>query len=160
MKKALFAGSFNPITLGHLDLIKRSLQLCDKLYVGVADNPRKAAHQYFTTLEKQQMLQQVLGNLPNVEVVIISGLVVDFAEKEGIHFLVRGLRMLSDMSYEFQMAMTNRQISKLDTTFLLGDPKYAHLSSSLIHEIATLGQRLNGFIPDEIEEEVFLRLMG
>lgn len=157
VKKALFAGTFSPPTLGHLDVIRRATTICDKLVVGIGVNMQKP-DQSFTVLEKQEMLQRLLIEFPRVEVVVIEGLVADYAKKHQIDFLIRGLRGFNDLEYESMMASTNRQIREIETVFLLPDPKYHQISSTLIHEIARYGQSLGGFVPEGIEDFVFRRL--
>lgn len=157
MKKVLFPGTFSPPTLGHLDIIQRAAKICETLYVGIAHNPRKN-NQLFSADEKMNMLKQITKSIPNIEVVSFSELVIDFIKKRNINCLVRGLRAFSDFDYEFQMALANRKMSEIETLFFMTDSNYAHISSSLIHEIATFGHRLHGFVPDEIEDLVFQRI--
>lgn len=154
MKKALFPGTFDPPTLGHLDIIKRSRSVCDKLYVGVAINAAKS-QETFSTEEKIEMLQTICRPYPHVEVVSFSSLVVDFAKANEIHFLIRGLRTFSDYEYEFRMALANRRMGGIETLFLMADESVAHISSSLIRELARYKSRLFDFVPKEIEDQVF-----
>jgi pantetheine-phosphate adenylyltransferase len=156
-KKALFQGTFDPPTLGHLNLIHRALFVCDILYVGIAQNNAKNASS-FSTEEKEALLRSITRDLSGVEVVSLSGLVIDFAKKHGITLLVRGLRNFCDFEYENQMAFANHMLAGIETVFFIADEKYARLSSTLIREIAFHGHRLKEFIPAEIEETVFERL--
>lgn len=156
--KALFPGTFEPPTLGHLDIIQRAAGICDKLYVGIAVSSEKTGRSLFSTEEKMEMLKEITRSFPKVEVVSFSGLVVDFAKKNGVNFLIRGLRTFTDFEYEFRMALANRKISGLETVFLMPDERQAHISSTLIREIAANKTRLKDFIPAAIEERVFQRL--
>lgn len=154
MKKALFTGSFNPPTLGHLDIIHRASKLCEKLYVGVAENTAKA-HGLLSIQERMEMLQTLTQDSSTIEVVSVSTLVVHYATEKGIQVLIRSLRNGSDLNREYAMAVANKQMSGIETVFLLADPQYEHISSRLVREIASLGGSLKGFVPTTIEE--FLR---
>lgn len=156
MRKALFPGTFDPPSLGHLDLIERALGLCDRLYVGIGVNTAKRAT--FTVEERGEMLEKICRPLDSVEVVVFDGLVVDFAKEKGIGFLVRGLRAAADFDYELQMALANRKLSGIETVFLLANPLYAHVSSTLIREVAKMQHRLKDFVPEAIEAMIFERL--
>jgi len=158
MKRALFPGTFDPPTLGHLDLIKRAMHICDQLYVGIAVNTSKAHKQLFSTEEKMSMLKEICIDFKHVEIVSFSGLVVDFVKKNKIDFILRGLRAYSDFEYEFRMALANRKISDIETVFLMPDERQGHISSTLIRELALYKMRLHDFIPAAIEEKVFSRL--
>ena len=157
MKKALFPGSFDPPTLGHVDMMKRSASVCDKLYVGIAVNSTKR-QDLFTPQEKIQMLKTIARPFPHVEVVSFTGLVVEYAKQHKIDFLLRGLRAFSDFEYEFRMALTNRTISGIETIFLMSDERTTHISSTLIRELARYKSRLHQFVPEEIEDQIFQRL--
>jgi pantetheine-phosphate adenylyltransferase len=157
MKKALFAGTFDPPTLGHLDLIQRAAAVCDKLYVGIAINTSKT-DPLFTVSEREAMLKTICRKIPHIEVVGFSTLVTEFAKEQKIDFLVRGLRAFADLEYEVRMALTNRQLSSIDTLFLLADEKYGHISSTLIREMGKFKGRLHDFVPKEIEEQVFQKI--
>lgn len=158
MKKALFPGTFDPPTLGHLDLISRAQPICDKLYVGIATNTHKSHKSIFSPEEKKEMLQKITHSFPFVEVVSFSGLAVDFAKENQIDFILRGLRAFSDFEYEFRMALANRTISSIETVFLMADERLAHISSSLIQELGRYQTRLHAFIPEAIEPQVFQKL--
>ena len=159
MKRALFPGTFDPPTLGHLDIIQRALDICDELYIGVATNIGKGREALFSTEEKMQMLQDITRSLPQVKVASFSGLVVTFAKKHNINFLIRGLRAFSDFEFEFRMALANRKISGIETVFLMADERHAHISSTLIRELGHYETRLNDFVPAAIEDKVFKRLL-
>lgn len=156
MKTALFPGSFDPPTLGHFDIIQRAATLADKLYVGVAVNLRKAP--VFSIDERRDMLKLITKDMPKVEVLVFEGLVVDFAVDLKVESLIRSFRTSSDLDYEFAMALTNRQIGGIETSFLMAGEGLGHISSTLIKEVAWFGKRLSSFVPEEIEEQVFRRL--
>ncbi|MFT4552813.1 MAG: pantetheine-phosphate adenylyltransferase [Chlamydiales bacterium] len=156
MKTALFPGTFDPPTLGHFDIIQRAATLCDKLYVGVAVNLRKAP--VFSIEEREDMLKLITKGMPHVEVLSFEGLVVDFVVELGVESLIRSFRTSSDLDYEFAMALTNRQIGGVETSFLMAGEGLGHISSTLIKEVAWFGKRLSSFVPGEIEERVFQRL--
>ncbi len=157
MKKALFPGTFDPPTLGHADLIRRSKSICDKLYVGIATNSAKPSD-LFTVEERKKMLETICKPYPHVEVVTFATLVVDFAKEHNVDFLIRGLRAFSDFEYEVRMALANRRLSGIETLFLMADERVGHISSTLIRELGRLKSRLHDFVPAEIEEQVFLRV--
>jgi len=154
MAIGLIPGTFDPPTLGHLDVIERAAKVCKKLIIGVADNQQKPTS-CFNTKERIELIQKVV---PGIEVVQINGLIVDFAKEHKIDFLIRGLRAFSDMEHEFQMALANKKIGNMETLFFMADGRYAHISSSLIRDIAAHGHHLKDFVPASIEEEVFKRL--
>lgn len=153
MKKAIYPGSFDPVTLGHLDIIERSAKLTDHLIVGVLMNNTKSP--LFSVEERVNMLKEVTNHIPNVEVVSFSGLLVDFAKQQGVSIIVRGLRAVTDFEYELQMSQTNRIVSDdIDTIFLNTNLKYAYLSSSVVKEIARYGGDISKFVPECIIEKV------
>ncbi len=158
MKKALFPGTFDPPSLGHLDVIKRGVSICDQLYVGVTTNLAKKKSALFSTEEKMHMLKAITHDLPQVHVVSFSSLVIDFAKETLIDFLIRGLRAFSDFEYEFRMALANRRMSGIETLFLMPDERVAHISSSLIREIGRYHTSLLDFVPKEIEQMVLERI--
>jgi pantetheine-phosphate adenylyltransferase len=147
--RLLFAGTFDPPSLGHLDLIERGIKLCDELYVGIANNPAKKP--LFTVDERKKMLQA----LTKAKVVVFSGLVVDFAKKNKITCLLRGLRSFADLDRELQMAQMNRELTGIETLILPADPRYAHISSSLIRELASNKARLSRLVPASIEKKIY-----
>jgi pantetheine-phosphate adenylyltransferase len=158
MRKALFPGTFDPPTFGHLDVIRRSVSICDRLYIGIAINSTKEKSSLFSPEERGELLRKIAKEFPHVEVVLFEGLVVDFAREHKIDFLIRGLRAFSDFEYEFRMALMNRAMSGIETVFLMADPQLAHLSSTLIREVGHHKMRLHSFIPEAIEAEVFGRI--
>lgn len=157
MKKALFPGTFDPPTLGHLNIIKRACTFCECLYVGVANNTQKT-NAIFSVDERVEMLREVTKSLSQVKVTSFPGLVVDYALSHGMDALIRSLRTSSDLDYEFAMALANRRIGDIETNFLMAGEGLGHISSTLIKEIARNGRRLDAFVPKEIEEKVFRRL--
>jgi pantetheine-phosphate adenylyltransferase len=158
MKKGLFPGSFDPPTLGHLDLIERAATLCEELWVGLAVNSAKKP--LLAMSEKQEMLELLTQHFPHVKVVAIKGLVVDFARENGIDFLVRGLRSYADLYHELQLAVMNRELSGIETIFLPGKPQFSHFSSSLIRELGENGVRLDKLVSPLIEEKVIKAIMN
>lgn len=156
-KIGLIAGSFDPPTLGHLDIIERAARLCDRLLVGLAQNSQKT-NPLFTILERQAMLAEVCHGIPNVKIVEIPGLVVEYAKHHKVDFLIRGLRSTADFELEKQMAFANKKLGDIETFFLIGSPQYAHISSTLINEIALGGYRLLDFVSPVIEDAVHLRI--
>ena len=145
----LFPGSFDPPSLGHIDIIRRASHFCDRLIVAVAIKPEK--NPLFSLEEKMEMLKIATHSIPHVEIAPFHGLVVDFAKEKNVHFLVRGLRAFSDVEGEFQMALANRRLSGIETIFLMADERLAQVSSSLIREIAHFNGPLTDFVPKEIE---------
>jgi pantetheine-phosphate adenylyltransferase len=158
MKKALYSGSFDPPTKGHEDIINRSLIICDKLIIGIAVNPSKTKT-FFTIDERIEMLKIMTEHNDRIEIVTINDLLVDFAKKNNIDFLIRGLRAFSDFEYEFRMALANRHIGSIETFFLMTDEKLAHISSTLIKDLALFKKLPKGFVPDSIEELVYQKLV-
>lgn len=145
-KIGVYPGSFDPITLGHLDIIERSSQLFDKLVVGVLINNAKKP--LFSAEERVKMIQSVTSHLDNVEVLSFDGLTVDFVKKQNARVIVRGLRAVTDFEYELQMAQTNRTMCPgLDTIFLTTDLRYAYLSSSIVREVALYNGKIEQFVP-------------
>lgn len=148
MKSGVYPGTFDPITNGHLDIIYRSSKLFDNLVVLISSNPLK--NTLFTVEERLKIAKKLTANLPNVSVTHHKGLLIDFLIENKIHYLVRGLRAVSDFEYEFEMALANRWLSSkgVDTIFLMTDEKYFYLSSSLIKQIASLGGDISKMVPD------------
>ena len=146
---AVYPGTFDPVTNGHMDLIRRALEIFQKVIVGVAMNPEKGA--LFSLQERVAMLREAIGASPQVEVKPFDSLLVDFARGNGSNVIIRGLRMLSDFEYEFQMALTNRKFNpKIETVFMMPSAEYAYLSSRLIKEAAALGADLRGLVPAHV----------
>ncbi len=148
---ALYAGSFDPVTYGHIDLIKRASKIFDKVVVAVAVNISKTF--LFTIDERLSLVKRAVEGIPGVVVDKVDGLIVDYAKRHNIKVLLRGLRMVSDFEYEFQMAITNRTFnSEIETLFLMPSEDYFYLSSKLIKEIVALGGCVSRFVPDFVEE--------
>lgn len=153
MKTAIYPGSFDPVTYGHLDIIERSSKLFDRLVVGVLVNVQKVP--MFSLEERVEMIKKETAHLPNVEVQGFSGLTVDFARENGAGFMVRGLRAVTDFEYELQLSHTNRELaSDVDTVFLTTGLKYGYISSSVTKEIALFGGDITKFVPPAVEERI------
>lgn len=153
MRIAVYPGSFDPITNGHLDIIKRAAKLYDKVVVGVLDNINKKP--VFTAEERMKMIETVTCDIDNVECDVFSGLLVDFAKKNNACVIVKGLRTVADFEYEFQMALLNKALNpEFETTFLMTDTKYSYISSSMVKEVAKYHGGLEGLIPSGILEKV------
>lgn len=153
MRIGIYPGSFDPVTLGHLDIIRRSAKMVDKLIIGVLNNSKKTP--VFTALERKQMIERVTGDIPNVEVEVFEGLLVDFAKIRQADIIFRGLRAVSDFEYELQMAQLNRNLSpKVDTVFLATSVEYAYLSSSSVREIASYSGNIASMVPRELLEQI------
>lgn len=148
---AIYPGTFDPITYGHIDLIKRAQEIFPEVIVAVAHNPHKKP--LFSVKERIQMLKKAAGGLKGVTISDFDGLVIDYAHKHKAKVLIRGLRMLSDFEYEFQMALTNRKLSPdIETIFLMPQECYSYLSSKLLKEAASLGADLSSFVPSFVEK--------
>ena len=154
MIKAIYPGTFDPVTYGHIDVIKRAAEMFDELTVCVLDNRAKTP--LFSADERVRMLKTVTKDLPNVRVDSYYGLLIDYAMKTGAHVSIRGLRAVTDFEYELQIAQTNKMLSDghLDTVFLTTNPRYSYISSSGVREIASFGGELSGCVPPEIEKLV------
>ncbi len=155
MRKAVYTGSFDPITLGHLNVIERSRQLFDVLVVGIGYNVEKAP--LFAPEERLDLVRRVTREMDNVQVEVFDGLAVDFVRRMDARIMVRGVRPLTDIAGEFTMTMANRQLAEeLETVFLMADARFAHVSSSLIKQVAPLADdwQLARFIPQEIIPEL------
>lgn len=149
MITAVYPGSFDPVTYGHMDIIERAAKLTDRLVIGVLKNNTKTP--LFSSDERVNMLKKVTASLPNVTVRSFEGLSVDFAREEGAAAIVRGLRAVTDFEYELQLAQTNRALAPgVDTIFLTTNLKYSYLSSSTVKEIAFFGGDISGFVHPEI----------
>ncbi|MFA5145318.1 MAG: pantetheine-phosphate adenylyltransferase [Candidatus Omnitrophota bacterium] len=157
-QKAIYPGTFDPVTYGHIDLIKRAQEIFPELVVAVAQGPFNK-NPLFSLKERVAMLKKAVAGMDGVEVTSFDGLVVDFAHKLKAKVLIRGLRMISDFEYEFQMALTNRKISPdVETIFLMPQESYSYLSSRLLKETASLGADLSSFVPDFVEKELKKKL--
>jgi pantetheine-phosphate adenylyltransferase len=151
--RAVYPGSFDPVTNGHLDLIQRSAALFDHLIVAILRNTDKIP--LFTVEERMEMLEEAVRDLKNVSVTAFEGLLVDYAQQIGASVIVRGIRAISDYEYELQMALMNRRLSnKVETVFMLPAESYSFLSSKLVKEIARLGGSIRGFVPADVEKRL------
>jgi pantetheine-phosphate adenylyltransferase len=154
---ALYPGTFDPVTNGHIDLINRAHEIFSDVIVAVAHNPQKKP--VFSFVERMSMLKQAVAGMDGVRVTHFDGLVVDFARKMKAKVLIRGLRMLSDFEYEFQMALTNRKFSSdIETIFLMPHESYSYLSAKLIKEAAALGADISSFVPDFVGQALRKKL--
>ena len=157
MRIAIYPGSFDPVTLGHYDLIQRAEKLVDRLVVAVLHNPAKTCA--FSVAERVDFLRELLADAPNVEVTTFHGLLVDFAKQQGAHFIVRGVRAFSDFEYEFQMALMNRKLaSDLETVFLMPKEEYSVVSSRIVREVGAMGGNISGLVPELLLERISTRL--
>ena len=144
---AVYPGTFDPTTLGHLDVIRRGVHLFDRIVVGVGCNPAKEP--LFAPEDRVAMLGELVADMPSVSVERFDGLVVEFARQVGATILLRGIRTLSDMEYEFTMALTNETLApEIETVFLMADQKYSYFSSQIIKQVAQLGGDLSQFLPE------------
>lgn len=153
MRKSIYPGSFDPVTLGHLDIIVRSAQMSDQLIIGVLNNNSKTP--LFSVEERVNMLKEITKDMPNVEVKSFGGLLIDFARENGADVVIRGLRAVTDFEYELQLAQTNRVIApEIDTVFLTTNLKYSYLSSSVVKEIASFDGDISAFVTPEVAESI------
>ena len=152
--KALYTGSFDPLTNGHMNVIERAARLYDSLTVGIIVNPSK--HAYYTIEEREKMIVDALKHLDNVEVSHFSGLLADYVNAGEFDVVIRGLRATMDFEYEIQMAQMNARLfdDRVETVFLMTDPKYSFISSSMIREVHSLGGDVGGLVPDAILERM------
>ncbi|OGU43369.1 MAG: pantetheine-phosphate adenylyltransferase [Ignavibacteria bacterium GWC2_56_12] len=157
MKIAVYPGTFDPITNGHLDILDRAVKLFDKVIISVARNSSKSP--LFTDDERLALLQKAVRQHANVEIDSFQGLLVDYARAKKATAIVRGLRVISDFEYEFQMALTNRRLhEEVETVFLMPNEKYTYLSSSIVREIARLGGDVSDFVPKVVLEALKKKL--
>lgn len=158
MKIAICPGSFDPVTLGHLDIISRSAKLFDKVYVAVLENSTKRP--MFTVEERIELLERCLTDLSNVEVITFEGLLVDCAREYDAVAIVKGLRAVTDFEYEFQMALINKKLNRdVETLFLNTNAKYLYLSSSIVKEVAKNGGDITDFVHPAVAEDIKKRFM-
>ena len=153
MKIAVYPGSFDPVTNGHVDIVERASKIFDLVYVAIIANPEKDA--YFDIKEREEMLKSAIRHIRKAKVESFDGLLVDYAERKKAHAIVRGLRAVSDFDYEFQMALTNlRMCPKIETIFIMTDYKYSYLSSSLVKQIAFRGGNIKGLVPRAVLQKL------
>ena len=153
MKKiAIYPGTFDPITNGHVDLIQRGLRIFDQIIVAVAMNPKKTS--LFTVEERVRMAEEAVKGLGDVKVESFDGLLMDYAREKGATAIIRGLRAVSDFEYELQMALMNRRLdSEVETVFMMPSEEYSYLTSSIVKEVASLKGSTKGLVPDIVEKE-------
>ena len=157
--RAVYPGTFDPVTYGHIDLIKRARKIFDEVVVAVAHNPDKAP--LFSVEERVQLLRQATRSMPGVVVDHFDSLVVDYVRRQGARVVLRGLRMVSDFEYEFQMALTNRKLSDaVETIFMMPSESYAYISARLIKEAGALGADLSAFVPSFVAQALRRKLPG
>ena len=157
MRLAVYPGSFDPITNGHVDIIQRALCVFDRGGVAIASTVRKAP--LFSVEERRAQILEAVGHTPRVEVDAFSGLLVNYVQRRGARFVVRGLRALADFEYEFQLAHMNRRLGKgIDTIFLMTSEKDFYVSSSLVKEVAQFGGKVTGLVPPLVEKALYERL--
>jgi pantetheine-phosphate adenylyltransferase len=156
---AIYPGSFDPLTRGHEDIVRRTLRFCDRVVVAVALRSTQSKQGLFTIEERLELIREVFADEDRVEAVSFSGLLVDFARDQGIRLIVRGLRAVSDFEYEFQMALMNRDLEPdVETLFLAPDARYSFLSASLVREIASLGGDVGAFVAPVVQEQLLRKL--
>ena len=157
MKAAIYPGTFDPPTLGHLNVIQRAASHCERLIVAIGENSAKE-EATFSLEERAQFLQVITQKMSNVQICSFKGLLVDFARTQGVIVIIRAIRTLFDFEYETLQAQMNRHLGNVETFYLVVEEKYRLISSTLVREIAPHGRRLHEFVPAEIEEQVFQRL--
>ncbi|WP_448374429.1 pantetheine-phosphate adenylyltransferase [Fervidobacterium sp.] len=150
MVRAIYPGSFDPITYGHIDIARRASTLFDELYVVVMENKKK--NYTFTVEERVEMVKECLKDIPNIHVDTFSGLLVEYTAQKNIDVVIRGLRAVTDFEYELQMALANKEIRNgVETIFLMTDKNYSFLSSSLVKEVASFGGKISQWVPEFVE---------
>ena len=157
MRIAVYPGSFDPVTNGHLNIIRRASRLYDRLVVGVLDNTTK--NPLFSAQERKEMINGQIKDLPNVSCDTFSGLLVDFTKQNGASVIVKGLRTVADFEYEFQMALLNKALDpECETVFMMTDSKYSYISSSMVKSVAKYKGELDGLIPPEVIEKIINKI--
>ena len=157
MKIALYPGSFDPITKGHIDILKNGAEIFDKVIIAVAKNSEK--HGFLSVEERVKLINECVLDMPNVEVDSFEGLTIEYAKRRGAKVILRGLRAVSDFEYEFQMALANRKLNpELDTVFLMTSAEYMYLSSSIVKDIAVHGGGVADFVPEGIMQDIVRRI--
>jgi len=152
-RTAIYPGTFDPITNGHLSIVKRASQIFDKLVIAILNNPQKKP--LFSLEERILMIDEVLNDTPNIEIDSFGGLLVDYAVQKKSNVILRGLRALSDFEYEFQLALMNRKLNRdVQSIFLMTDYKWFYTSSTIVKEAASLGGNINGLVPDLVEQKL------
>ena len=159
MRTAVYAGAFDPITLGHLDIAARGAKMFDHVIIAIAKNSYKNV--LFSIDERFALISEATKNIPNVSVEVFEGLLVDFCQKKQVSAIIRGLRAVSDFEIELQMALMNRQLnSNMDTVFLMASSQYLFISSSLIKNAASVGGNVSSFVPPNVQEALAKKFTG
>ena len=153
MKTAVYPGSFDPVTKGHVDVIERALKIFEKVVIAVGDNPEKKP--LFSTEERMDMIRESTKHLKDIEIERIEGLLLNYVKSKTTNIILRGLRAVSDFEFEFQRALMNREIEKdIETIFIMTKEHYVYLNSSIVKEMAMFGGKLNGLVPDIVEKKL------
>jgi len=157
LRIGIYPGSFDPVTLGHWDLIFRATKLVDRLIVAVLCNPTK--HPTFSVNERMEFLRELSNDYPTIEVATFEGLLVEYARQRGAQFIIRGVRAFSDFEYEFQMALTNRKLApELETVFLMPKEENSVISSRIVREVGMMGGDISGLAPECLKDRILARL--
>ena len=157
MKKAVYPGTFDPVTKGHLDIMRRGAKVFDELVVAIGPNPNKSP--IFSLKERVELLKLATRDIPNIRVDTFDGLIVDYVHKVGTNVILKGIRTVSDFEYEFQMALTNRVVGKgIETVFVMTSEEYAFLSSTMVKEVAKLGGDISAFVMPDVERRLKKKL--
>ncbi len=156
MKRAIYPGSFDPVTFGHIDMIERSAKIVDELVVAILVNSAK--NPLFSVEERVSMLREITGHVPNIKITSFHGLLIDYARKVDASIIVRGLRAVTDFEYELQIAQTNRIVDdRVDTVFLTTSLEYAYLSSTIVKEVASYGGDISHFVPEQLIDRIYAK---
>lgn len=153
MKVAVYPGSFDPITNGHLDIVRRASRIFDSVIVAISENPRKSP--LFSLEERKALVEEAVQGIPNVQVEVFNGLLVQYAKQRNATAIIRGLRAVSDFDYEFQMALLNRKLAPdLETVYLMPSEEYTYINSTIVKEVAYLGGKLDCFLPQVVAKRL------
>ena len=156
MKRAIYPGSFDPVTFGHIDMIERSAKIVDELVVAILVN--RAKNPLFSVEERVSMLEEITGHVQNIRIMSFKGLLIDFAQEVDASIIVRGLRAVTDFEYELQIAQTNRIVNdRIDTVFLTTSLEYAYLSSTIVKEVASYGGDISHFVPEQLIDRIYAK---
>lgn len=156
MRRAIYPGSFDPVTFGHIDMMERSAKVADELVVAVLINSAKKP--LFSVKERVSMLEEIAGHIPNIRITSFHGLLIDYAREVDASIIIRGLRAVTDFEYELQIAQTNRIVnSEIDTLFLTTSLEYAYLSSTIVKEVASYGGDISHFVPEQLIERIYAK---
>ncbi len=156
MRRAIYPGSFDPVTFGHIDMMERSAKIVDELVVAVLINSAKKP--LFSVQERVSMLEEIAGHISNIRITSFHGLLIDYAREVDASIIIRGLRAVTDFEYELQIAQTNRILnSKIDTLFLTTSLEYAYLSSTIVKEVASYGGDISHFVPEQLIDRIYAK---